>query len=461
MLSIQPEGTFLLLDYFGTGGQATVENRIKIYRDVNDLTTAVQWCPAYPLAEANTRADLRILFFSIGATLAYRAVWRDLSFEPGKHSYCVDCDRGARREMDEFFGRSPGSDQFGYAEVRARLLFPFNDYVVMDVNGALRYEGRHDRSFDWFYTSIYDRGVLGRFEVDMFFKDRDWGGIGPYLQLLVLPRDGQHDGAMGVRLQRRDATRPALAQRPAVPHLPDPAGRRDVRPAQLLRADPLAADLSMPSSSDLANPRRHRLLASRSRRTPVEMRRAANQLHCRMTRVLLLGAGNIGAAITELLVETGDFDVCVGDRDPQALAALGERTRRRAWSTCTTSASIRDALAGRDVVINALPYYLNLPIARAARAERVHYFDLTEDVATAREIRKLAEDARQRVRAAVRPRARLHLDRRRATGQPLREAAPRAHARRRAAAVSRQRAQVQPDLEHGRADQRVLQRRAR
>jgi saccharopine dehydrogenase-like NADP-dependent oxidoreductase len=111
-----------------------------------------------------------------------------------------------------------------------------------------------------------------------------------------------------------------------------------------------------------------------------------------MTRVLLLGAGNIGVAITELLVETGDFDVCVADREPRALAAIGSDATTRVVDV-HDERSIRDALAGRDVVINALPYYLNLPIARAARAERVHYFDLTEDVATAREIRKLAEGA--------------------------------------------------------------------
>src|SRR4051794_19555487 len=86
MLSIQPPGTFLLLDYFGTGAQATLENRIKIYRDANDLTTGVSLVPAYPLAEANARADLRILFFSLGGTVAYRSVWRDLSFAPGKNS---------------------------------------------------------------------------------------------------------------------------------------------------------------------------------------------------------------------------------------------------------------------------------------------------------------------------------------------------------------------------------------
>jgi saccharopine dehydrogenase-like NADP-dependent oxidoreductase len=55
--------------------------------------------------------------------------------------------------------------------------------------------------------------------------------------------------------------------------------------------------------------------------------------------------------------------------------------------------SLKAALSGMDVVINALPFHLGLPIARAARDGHVHYFDLTEDVATAHEIRKLAEGA--------------------------------------------------------------------
>src|SRR4051812_43685961 len=37
MLAVQPTGTFLLPDYFGTGGQATLENRIKIFGEANDF----------------------------------------------------------------------------------------------------------------------------------------------------------------------------------------------------------------------------------------------------------------------------------------------------------------------------------------------------------------------------------------------------------------------------------------
>jgi hypothetical protein len=156
--------------------------------------SAVGVVPTYPLGEAFARSDLRILFFTIGGMIAYRSVWRDLSFKPGEHSYCEDCDRGARRAMDSFFNKSPGSDDYPIAEVRARLLFPFNDYVVADANFGARYEGRRDRSFDWFYTSVYDRGVIGRFEFEMFVKDKAWGGIGPYVQFLSLPRGGTHDG---------------------------------------------------------------------------------------------------------------------------------------------------------------------------------------------------------------------------------------------------------------------------
>jgi saccharopine dehydrogenase-like NADP-dependent oxidoreductase len=111
-----------------------------------------------------------------------------------------------------------------------------------------------------------------------------------------------------------------------------------------------------------------------------------------MTRVLLLGAGNIGAAIAEFLSEAGDFEICIGDRDQAALAQVTSDVRTRQVDV-DDAGSLRAALTGMDVVINALPYYLSLPIARAARELRVHYFDLTEDVETAREIRKLAAEA--------------------------------------------------------------------
>jgi hypothetical protein len=195
MLDFQPRGSFAIVDYFGTGGMLTFEHRTPIYGNANDLTLGTTLLAAFPLGEAVARMDLRILFLNIGASVAYRTVWRDLTFAPGEDgAYCARCNRGDRRDRDSLFGRTPGSDEFPYAEVRGSLLLPFNEHLVGTSTFALRHEGRRDRSYYWFYTSVYDSGVLLRWEAQLFFKHRDWGGIGPYVQHLQLPRAGELDG---------------------------------------------------------------------------------------------------------------------------------------------------------------------------------------------------------------------------------------------------------------------------
>jgi hypothetical protein len=198
MLDVQPEGTSVYLDYFFTGAQLTLEHRESIYDNANDVSVAAVAIPTYPLGDAFLRADLRILFLSLGASLGYRVVWRDLTFEPDPDGYCLRCDRAARRERDELLGRTPGSDRWYHGELRASLLFPFNEHLVGTSTFAARYEDRNDRSFDWFYASIYDRGVLGRWESQLFLKHRDWGGIGPYVQWLLLPRGDHHEGQLAL-----------------------------------------------------------------------------------------------------------------------------------------------------------------------------------------------------------------------------------------------------------------------
>jgi saccharopine dehydrogenase-like NADP-dependent oxidoreductase len=51
------------------------------------------------------------------------------------------------------------------------------------------------------------------------------------------------------------------------------------------------------------------------------------------------------------------------------------------------------ALEGHRAVVNALPYHLAVDVARAAVAAGCHYFDLTEDVAATREIKRIANGA--------------------------------------------------------------------
>src|SRR5690606_22223149 len=55
--------------------------------------------------------------------------------------------------------------------------------------------------------------------------------------------------------------------------------------------------------------------------------------------------------------------------------------------------TLRRLMKGRDAVISALPFYLNVRVAKAARAARLHYFDLTEDVETTRAVKDIAKGA--------------------------------------------------------------------
>jgi saccharopine dehydrogenase-like NADP-dependent oxidoreductase len=113
-------------------------------------------------------------------------------------------------------------------------------------------------------------------------------------------------------------------------------------------------------------------------------------------RIALLGAGHIGQTIARLLHRSGDYQVTVMDRSAQALellAADGASAAATKVIDTSDSGALRQALAGHDAVLNALPYHLATLAASVAREARCHYFDLTEDVAATRAIKQLAEGA--------------------------------------------------------------------
>jgi len=110
--------------------------------------------------------------------------------------------------------------------------------------------------------------------------------------------------------------------------------------------------------------------------------------------VLLLGAGKIGWAIARLLAGTGDYDVLVGDLDEAALARLEATADVRTLRlNVTDPVALAHAMTGRRAVLSACSFDVNPGIAAAALADGLSYFDLTEDVATTRVIRQLAERA--------------------------------------------------------------------
>jgi saccharopine dehydrogenase-like NADP-dependent oxidoreductase len=109
--------------------------------------------------------------------------------------------------------------------------------------------------------------------------------------------------------------------------------------------------------------------------------------------IALLGAGHIGQTIARLLHHAGDYKVTVIDRNAAALAKLaGEGVATRVVETADRNA-LGVALKGQRAVVNALPYHLAVDAARAAVAAGAHYFDLTEDVAATREIKRISDGA--------------------------------------------------------------------
>ncbi|CAN7351862.1 saccharopine dehydrogenase NADP-binding domain-containing protein [Trinickia sp. LjRoot230] len=110
-------------------------------------------------------------------------------------------------------------------------------------------------------------------------------------------------------------------------------------------------------------------------------------------RVAIVGAGLIGHTIAHMLRETGDYEVVAFDRDPQALAKLAASGMVTQRVDSADANALKAALPGFDALINALPYYLAVNVAAAAKAAGVHYFDLTEDVRATHAIRALADDA--------------------------------------------------------------------
>jgi len=120
-----------------------------------------------------------------------------------------------------------------------------------------------------------------------------------------------------------------------------------------------------------------------------------------MHRVLVLGAGKIGALISGLLAESGSYKVQLGDIDGTAAEAVVRAHETRNILAFALDASDAAALARHlaeqplDAVVSSLPYYCNVGVAAAARKARLHYFDLTEDVDVTRSVRTLAAGAGQ------------------------------------------------------------------
>lgn len=107
-------------------------------------------------------------------------------------------------------------------------------------------------------------------------------------------------------------------------------------------------------------------------------------LHSHVDRIAVVGLGNVGRLIADMLVERG-FEVREIDADESR--ATGEDA---SVMDVSDVAALEKVFADVDAVICCLPYYLTAGTATAAHSAGAHYFDLSEDVNASAIVRELA-----------------------------------------------------------------------
>ncbi len=111
-----------------------------------------------------------------------------------------------------------------------------------------------------------------------------------------------------------------------------------------------------------------------------------------MKKITVMGAGNIGSAIADMLQKTGDYSVTIADRDEVRLKEVTKDNGVEYSCVDVTDAASLDAvMQDAYAVLNALPFQLTQLIAEAAARTNTNYLDLTEDVASTRIVQELAK----------------------------------------------------------------------
>lgn len=118
-----------------------------------------------------------------------------------------------------------------------------------------------------------------------------------------------------------------------------------------------------------------------------------------MHTVLVIGAGKIGSLITFLLTQSNQYFVYLADiqEDNPQIKRLGELPNFKyvqldAKDTNAISEFVKKNKI--EAMISSLPFYCNIPIAKVAAENQIHYFDLTEDVETTEAVQELAKNAK-------------------------------------------------------------------
>jgi len=173
-------GTFFHSDVYNVGVQESLEQRSHLEEGMSMLHLRASGIASYPYADGSANVDARVFLFTLGASAGYRHVYRD-------HTFAPDEDRSRQARLDREENDEIGSQGFPYAEGRLRLVIPL-DIAFMVNTATVRWEDGNDNSFDWFHGIVHDSGTMFKYEGVLFFRHRDFGGVGPAIRYMNVPR---------------------------------------------------------------------------------------------------------------------------------------------------------------------------------------------------------------------------------------------------------------------------------
>jgi saccharopine dehydrogenase-like NADP-dependent oxidoreductase len=115
-----------------------------------------------------------------------------------------------------------------------------------------------------------------------------------------------------------------------------------------------------------------------------------------MHELVILGAGKIGRMVCHFMASSGDYKVRVGDVAQAAVDHLAKKYPHVSGQVVdfVDQTSLDTILKGAWAVISCAPYHCNPLIAECAKAQGVHYFDLTEDVEVTSQVKLLAQNSK-------------------------------------------------------------------
>ncbi len=201
--AVQKPGTYANLDLIFPGYQAGIEQRTAIYGAANQLLLRASSLLPTRFHEGQLDVDLRILALTLGAGVGVHDDFRLIAFAPGQ-----DSSRDARRRRER--AEQWTHERWAYLEGRITLTLPLNQHLIFHNVNTFRREGRPARSFDWRNGMMHDGRFL-RSDLQLFLRHRDWGALGPMMQIFVSTLNGQQRTQMNYGFAL--ITRPGITAR--------------------------------------------------------------------------------------------------------------------------------------------------------------------------------------------------------------------------------------------------------